>query len=51
MSQESDAEEVRSLEELSVRLAEGRDITPEEIEAEAEEMEIVPPDEATVVDE
>lgn len=51
MARESDVEELQSLEELSVRLAEGRNVTAEETEEGAKEMEIGPPEEATVVDE
>jgi hypothetical protein len=51
MSRESSTEEVLSPEELSKVLAEATGTTAEEIERGAEEMEIAPPSEATVVDE
>jgi len=51
MSQESPAEDALSLEELSAELADATGATPEEIEREAEELEIAPPAEATVVEE
>jgi hypothetical protein len=51
MSQESPAEDAITLEELSEELADATGTTAEEIERGAEELEISPPSEATVVDE
>ncbi|WP_281195746.1 hypothetical protein [Halorubrum sp. F4] len=51
MSQESPAEDALTLEELSEELANATGTTIEEIERGAEELEIAPPSEATVVDE
>ena len=51
MSQESPVEDALTLEELSEVLADATGTTAEEIEREAEELEIAPPAEATVVDE
>lgn len=51
MSQESPVEDALTLEELSEVLADATGTTAEEIEREAEELEIAPPSEATVVDE
>lgn len=51
MSQESPTEDALSLEELSDVLADATGSTREEIEHGAEELEIAPPSEATVVDE
>lgn len=51
MSQESAAEDALTLEELSEELADATETTTEEIERGAEELEIAPPGEATVVDE
>lgn len=51
MSQESPVEDALSLEELSEELAEATGTTAEEIERGAEEIEIAPPWEATIVDE
>lgn len=51
MSQESPGEDALTLEELSEELADATETTTEEIEREAEELEIAPPSEATVVDE
>ncbi|SNR57494.1 hypothetical protein [Halorubrum vacuolatum] len=50
MSQEPPIENALSLEELSDVLAEATGTTREEIERGAEELEIAPPSEATVVD-
>lgn len=50
MSQGSSAEDALSLEELSEILADATGTTPEEIEQGAAEIEIAPPEEATVLD-
>lgn len=51
MSQESPVEDALSTEELTELLAEAENTTPEEIEHGAANLEIAPPEEATVVDE
>lgn len=51
MSQEPPVEDALSLEELSEELANAEGTTAEEIERGADELEIAPPTEATVVDE
>lgn len=50
MSQEAPIEDALSLEELSEELAEATGTTVEEIERGAEELELGPPEEGTVVD-
>jgi len=50
MSQE-DPEEILTVDELTDVLADATGATPEEIERGAEELEIAPPYEATVIDE
>lgn len=50
MSHESPAEEALSMEELTTLLAEAEDTTPEAIERGADDLEIAPPEEATVID-
>ena len=49
MSQESPVEDALSPDELSAILAEATGTTAEEIEQGAEELNLSPPDEATVV--
>lgn len=51
MSRESPAEEPLSDEELTEFLAESTGVTPEELERRADELDIEPPNEATIVDE
>lgn len=51
MSQEPSGDDALTLEELSELLAEVEGTTPEEIERGADELDIAPPDEATIVDE
>lgn len=51
MSQESPVENALSLDELTEELAEAEGTTVEEIERSADDLEIAPPEEATVVDE
>ena len=51
MSRDSPTDDVLSLEELSEALAEATGTTAEEIEQGAKEIDIAPPEEATVVDE
>lgn len=51
MSSGSSTEGALTLEELSEALAEGTGATPEELERGAEELEITPLSESTVVDE
>lgn len=51
MSRESPAEDALSVDELTELLADVTDTTPAEIEHGAEDLEIAPPEEATVVDE
>jgi hypothetical protein len=51
MSQESPVEDALTPEELSEVLAEATGTTPEAIEQGAAELDIAPPEEATVVDE
>lgn len=50
MSQESPVKDALTPEELSEVLAEATGTTAEEIERGAEELEIAPPEDATVVD-
>lgn len=51
MSQQSPIENALSLDELTEELAEAEGTTPAEIEQGANDLEIAPPEEATVVDE
>jgi len=48
---EEPSEEVISIDELTEILAEAEGVTPEEIEQGAEELDLAPPEEATVLDE
>ena len=48
-SREGSSEEVISMDELTEILAEAEGVTPEEIEQGAEELDLAPPEEATVL--
>jgi len=50
-TQEDPSEEVISMDELTEILAEAEGVTPEEIEHGAEELDLAPPEEATVLNE
>jgi len=50
-TREDPSEEVISMDELTEILAEAEGVTPEEIEQGAEELDLAPPEEATVLNE
>jgi hypothetical protein len=51
MNREEPADEILSVDELTDELADATGTTPEEIERGAEDVDMAPPVEATVVDE